>query len=178
MNRIHFQAGLALALAACTLALPSAAGAEETKVLFKCVDVKGTVSIQAKKCPAGSTEVWQRPAQTEPKPTEAQEEAARQRELQNQQQVRDLTVEVQKKLAGDPPVPANPPAGSQLAPTRELPPPDPQVVQAAATSQCQAAQTFVASVREKSWIGMTDEQMARIMNWVLDQCRVNPNPAQ
>src|SRR5687768_9285729 len=105
MKRNTLQAGLALALAGGMLALASAANAQETqsKVLYKCVDGKGVTTIQAKKCPAGSTEAWRRDAQTEPRQTAAEAEAARQREARNQQQVRDLTVEVQRNLAAEQP---------------------------------------------------------------------------
>src|SRR5687768_8183327 len=99
MNRKTMQASMALAIAGCALALPLGASAEETKTLYKCVDAKGVVSIQAKRCPAGSTESWRRAAQTEPKQTAAEAAAAREREARNQQQVVVLTDEVNRKLA-------------------------------------------------------------------------------
>ena len=48
MNSNYKQLGLAVLCAACALALPMRAGAEETKTLYKCVSAKGVVSIQAK----------------------------------------------------------------------------------------------------------------------------------
>ena len=186
MKRNTLQAGLALALAGGMLALASAANAqdtEETKVLYKCVDAKGVVSIQAKKCPAGSTEAWRRDAQTEPKQTAAEAEAARQREARNQQEVRDLSVEVQRKLAGDPPPErssppegshqagaTNPPEGSHRAPIQPPEAPDPTSLN---ISGCQQAQSFSSAVREKSWLGLNEDQTRRLYAWVADQCRVN-----
>ena len=34
----------------------------------------------------------------------------------------------------------------------------------------------MAAVREKTWIGMTDDQMKRVYSWVADQCRVSTAP--
>jgi hypothetical protein len=152
------------------------AGAEETKTLYKCVDAKGMVSIQAKTCPAGSAQAWVRPAQTEPKQTAAEVQAAHDRERKNQQQVRDLSEEVNRKLAAQTtPEPAPAPAHLQMAGPQPAPPetPDPGELQSAVTSQCRQAQSFMAAAREKTWIGFTDDQMKRIYGWVMDQCRVN-----
>ena len=181
MERNTIRAALALALASCVLALPAAA--EETKVLHKCVDAKGIASIQAKPCPKGSTEVWKRDAQTEPRPTQADVAAARAREARNQQEVVEQSAQLQRQLqpqvAPAPPASpqpgshlagaTNPPEGSQLAP---LPVEEPKLPQAVSLDNCQAAQAFASAVREKTWIGLTDDQMKRIYGWVTDQCRV------
>lgn len=190
MNRMTIPASLALAIAGCALALPPDASAEETKTLYKCVDAKGVVSIQAKRCPAGSTEAWRRAAQTEPKQTEAEAVAAREREARNQQQVIVLTDEVNRKLAAENPPPAkpespvpgshlagavDPPEGSHMAPKSPSgQPPDPTSL---TISGCQQAQNFAASVREKQWLGLTDDQTRRLFGWVADQCRVSTKPA-
>jgi len=181
-NRIW--AALALCIATGAL-LPSFAAAEETKVLHKCVDAKGVTSIQANACAKGSTEVWVRPAQTEAKPTEADLAAAREREARNQAEVLRQSAELQQRVAPPTPPPgshqagtptegthlANTPSeGSQMTPANlnegSAPAPVPAI------SNCQVAQNFVAEVREKTWIGITDEQMKRIYGWVQDQCRV------
>ena len=185
-NRIH--AALALCLAAGAL-LPSVAAAEETKVLHKCVDAKGITSIQAAPCAKGSKEVWARPAQAVPEPTEADVAAARAREAQARQEVNRQAEELNRRvaptttptppqgshLAGTPTEGThlantnNPREGSQLAPVTADEAPQPN---ASAINSCQAAQAFSTSVREKSWIGLTDEQMRRIFGWVAEQCRV------
>jgi len=180
MERKEIGIGLALCLAGCTLLLPGRAAAEETKVLHKCVDGKGVTSIQANPCAKGSTEVWKRDAQTEPKQTQAEIDAARAREARNQQAVVQQSAELQQRLqpqakpATSPP--NSPPPGSQVAgngsqmiPLSSEDPPQPQAI---AINNCQAAQAFATSVREKTWIGLTDDQMKRIYGWVADQCRV------
>lgn len=206
MKRNGLQVGLALALAGglCALA-PFAAAQDESKLLYKCIDAKGVTSIQAKKCPAGSTEAWRRDAQTEPKPTPAQVAAAREREARNQQEVQVLSAEVQRKLDAQrqPPPPTTPPEGSHLAgatnppegshrapvvpgtPTAPegshrapvVPPaaPDPTSL---TISGCQSAQAFATSVREKQWLGLSDDQTRRLFAWVADQCRVNTAAGQ
>jgi hypothetical protein len=195
MERNRICAALALCLAAGAL-LPSFAAAEETKVLHKCVDAKGVTSIQANPCAKGTTEVWARAAQTEAKPTEADVAAARAREARNQAEVVRQSAELQQRLA--PPTPpqgshlagtpgegsqlartptegthlANTPSeGSQLTPA-SLDNPSPPSPLGGGISNCQLAQNFAASVREKTWIGITDDQMKRIYGWVQDQCRV------
>ena len=129
------------------------------------------------------TQEWARDAQTEPKPTEADLAAARAREARNQQEVVKQAAELETRLAPKvaPAPPAtppphshlagatNPPEGSQLAPLPLQEPPQPQAV---IVNNCQAAQAFVTSVREKTWIGLTDDQMRRIYGWVADQCCV------
>jgi hypothetical protein len=180
MKRNTLHSSLALLLAGCALSLPTWVGAEESKNLYKCVDGKGVVSIQSKSCPAGTTQAWMRPAQTEPKQTEQDVQAARERERRDQQQVRELSAELNRKVAEQ--IAAEQPRsvpGSQIIPTTPTPEaPDPGALQSAVTSQCGQAQSFMAAVREKTWIGMTDEQMKRIYAWVADQCRVNSVSSQ
>jgi hypothetical protein len=140
-------------------------------------------SIQAKPCAKGSTEVWKRDAQTEPKPSEAELAAAREREARAQREVVQQSAQLQRQLqptvAPAPPASptpgshlagaTNPVEGSQLAPVPVEEPPMPQAV---TIDNCQAAQSFATAVREKTWIGLTDDQMKRIFGWVADQCRV------
>ena len=56
MERKEVGVALALCIAGGALLLPGRAAAEETKVLYKCVDAKNVSSIQAKPCPKGTTE--------------------------------------------------------------------------------------------------------------------------
>jgi len=174
MNPIKLQTGLALLIAGCAFALPQGVRAEESKNLYKCVDAKGVVSIQAKACPTGTTTAWVRPAQTEPKQTTQDVEAARARDQHDQQQVKELSAELNRKMAeqqaaeqGRPPTPSPQPSAKL----------DPGAVQTVATSQCEQAQAFMAAVREKTWLGMTEDQLQRVYGWVADQCRVNTAPA-
>jgi hypothetical protein len=183
MDRKEVGVALALCVAGCALLLPGRAAAEESKVLFKCVDAKGVTSIQAKPCGKGMTEVWKRDAQTEPKPTQADIDAAKAREARNQQEVVRQSVELEQRLAPKvaTPTPAMPPAGSHLAGATNpkegsqlapVPVEEPLQPQAITVNNCQAAQAFASAVREKTWIGLTDDQMRRIYGWVQDQCRV------
>ncbi len=186
MQRNSNQSLLVLLLGACAWSAPGAAAAEETKVLYKCVDAKGVVSIQSKTCPAGSTEAWRRDAQTVPKPTPAEVAAQQEREARNRQAVVTETAELQRKLAAQAtPPPGSPPAGSHLAgstnpkegshlaPVSQAGAEDLPLPQSVSVNNCQAAQAFAAGVREKTWIGLTDDQMRRIFGWVADQCRVS-----
>ena len=69
----------------------------------------------------------------------------------------------------------NPVEGSQLAPLAVQEPPMPQSV---TLNNCSMAQAFAASVREKTWIGLTDDQLRRLYGWVADQCRVQTQTGQ
>ena len=185
MKRITIEAGFALCVAGCALALPFSASAEETKMLYKCVDAKGVASIQSKPCAKGTTEAWKRAAEQEPVPTQAQIATAQAREARNEQQVRELSAEVQRRMDEQNPPPRTTPApgshlagannpreGSQLAPVQPAGAEDVPLPSSVSIDSCQAAQAFAASVREKNWIGLTDEQTRRIFGWVADQCRV------
>jgi hypothetical protein len=185
MKRITIEAGLALCMAGGALALPFTAAAEESKMLYKCVDAKGITSIQSKPCPKGSTEAWARAAEETRAPTASEIAAQQAREAHNQQQVQELSAEVQRRVQEQTPPPrvepppgshlagaTNPREGSQLAPVQpasaeDVPPPS-----AMAINNCQAAQAFASAVREKTWIGLTDDQTQRIYGWVADQCHV------
>lgn len=129
-----------------------AAGAE----LFKCVDGAGVISIQSEACPAGATQVWRRDATPEPAPTPEQAAQADAKRLRDQQTVRELSEIVERKL--QPVVPA---------PTRAA-----ATTEAAAADPCEAAQDFAASVRDKPWLAMSEDQVRRIYGWVAEQCKV------
>ena len=189
MDRNQIGVALALCLAGSALVLPSSAAAEQTEVLHKCVDGKGVTSIQAKPCAKGSKEVWARAAQTEPKPTAADLAATRERQARAQEEVRVQSEVLQRQLQAPvaPAPPAsptpgshlagatNPVEGSQLAPKQVEEPPMPQAV---AIDGCGSAQAFAAAVREKTWMGLTDDQLQRVYGWVSDQCRVRTQSSQ
>jgi hypothetical protein len=172
MKRTTLNSALFL-LAAGAFALPSAAAAEETKMLYKCVNAKGGSAIQSKPCPAGSSEAWKRAAEAEPKPTAQDVAAAQARDARNQQQVRELSAEVARKMAAqDTPTVVGPtPASPSPSPVSERPP-----APAVNYDNCQAAQAFATAVQEKTWIGLTDDQTRRIYGWVADQCKVVTKP--
>lgn len=152
-----------LALAAVALlAIAPVAFAGKTAQLYKCVSAAGVISIQSDACPAGSTQAWRRDAAPEPVPTPeqvAQAEAKRQRD---QQTVRELSDQVDRKLQAStaPVAPANPAPAAAAAP--------------AASDPCQLAQAFAGSVREKEWLALTDEQVRRLYGWVAEQCKAAP----
>ena len=189
MERNEIGMALVLCFAGGAFVLPTTAAAEQTEVLHKCVDAKGVTSIQAKPCAKGTTEVWARPAQTEPKPSAADLAAAREREARAQKEVIVQSEELQRRLQPqvapappERPVPGshlagatNPPEGSQMAPMHVE---EPQMPQAVTVDNCQAAQAFAGSVREKTWIGLTDDQLKRIFGWVSDQCRVRTQSSE
>jgi len=189
MERNRIEIGLALCIAGSALMLPSFAAAQQTEVLHKCVDAKGITSIQAKPCAKGSTEVWTRAAQTEPKPTAAEVAAARERQARAQEEVRVQSEALQRQLQPQvaPALPAsptpgshlagatNPVEGSQLAPKQVE---EPAMPQAAAIDNCGSAQAFAAEVREKTWLGLTDDQLKRVYGWVSDQCRVRTQSSE
>ena len=177
MKRTTLHSSLSLLLAGAAFALPMSAGAEETKMLYKCVNAKGVAAIQSKPCPAGSTEAWKRASETEPKPTAQQVAAAQQRDARNQQQVRELSEEVNRKLAAQQPPPTViVPAATTAAVVAPTPTDERPLAPVVSYDSCQHAQAFATSVQEKTWIGLTDDQTRRIYGWVADQCRVTTKP--
>ncbi len=141
-------------------AAPHALGQEN--VLYKCVDATGKVSIQSDPCPSGSTLAWRRVAPSEPAPTASQQAQAEARILRDQQTVRELSEVVDKKLR-EATAPAPTDAAAAAVPAGAAP---------IAIDPCQEAQAFAISVREKSWLGLTDDQTRRLYTWVAEQCKV------
>lgn len=171
-----------LALAAVCLAAPAADGrvAEARHQLYKCVDAAAVTSIQSSPCPAGSTTVWKRDAPPEVSTPEgnAQAEARRQRD---QQTVRELSQQVERiqkaAEASAAPPDASPAPAASAAPT--APTGDAAVAAAAAAptpnpdlQACRDAQAFADAVREKEWLGLSDDQVRRLFGWVAIQCKV------
>lgn len=161
-RNLRISARLALVL---VLALASGAASAvqaQDNLLYKCVDANGKVSIQSNACPAGSTTAWRRAAPSEPQRTASQQAQAEAKMLRDQQTVRELSEVVDKKLK-ESTVPVKPtPAVVEVSSA-----PSPIAI-----DPCQVAQAFANSVREKSWIGLTDDQNRRIYGWVAEQCKV------
>lgn len=151
--------------------LPAVAMAANTEqhVLYKCVDKTGVVSIQSSACPAGATTSWRRDATPDAKPTPAQAAQAEAKRLRDQQSVRELSAQVEHRLQEER-------KAKSVAPgNEELPPPPPVAVAATPDPDlqaCQDAQGFANQVREKEWLGLSEEQVRRLYAWVAQQCKV------
>jgi hypothetical protein len=152
--------GIALLMCA-GLALP-ALGADKN-LLFKCADAKGAISIQSSACAKGSTEVWRRDATAEPPPTPQQQAQAEAKRLRDQQTVRELSEQVERRLA---PKPEPAPESAAEKKAESTPPPDP----------CTQAQDFAAQLRDKQWLDLSDDQVRRVYAWVGEQCKPVPAP--
>lgn len=135
------------------------AAAEKSSVLYKCVTPAGVISIQSEACPKGSTEAWRRDATPDPAMTPeqlAQADAKRQRD---QQTVRELSEIVERKLQPQP------------APGARRKPADEEAEPAAIADPCDQAQVFAASLRDKPWLALTEDQTRRLYGWVAEQCK-------
>ena len=146
-----------LLLAAC-----EPAAAADKAELFKCADAAGGISIQSSPCAKGSTQVWRRDAAAEPAPTPEQAAQAQARLERDQQAVRELSQEVERKLKPEPP---KKPAPAAAAPEERAP------AAADAPDRCAQAQEFAAQVREKTWLGLGEDQVRRLYAWVASQCQ-------
>jgi hypothetical protein len=156
-----FIPGIALLL--CTsLALPALAA--DKNLLFKCQDAKGAISIQSSTCAKGSTEVWRRDATAEPPPTPQQQAQAEAKRLHDQQTVRELSEQVERRLAPKPePAPG---AAAEKKADAETP---------AAPDRCAQAQDFAAQLRDKQWLALSEDQVRRLYAWVSEQCKPVPD---
>lgn len=145
--------------------IASGAGGEP-HVLYKCVDKAGVTSIQSSACPAGSTTSWRRDATPEAPPTPQQVAQADAKRLRDQQAVRDLSAQVERRLREEK-------EPKPVAPKDEdLPPPPPEATPNPDLQACQDAQAFANQVREKDWLGLSEEQVRRLYGWVALQCKV------
>ena len=147
-------------LAAISCLLPVVAGAADRSALFKCIDAAGVTSIQSDACAKGSTQVWRRDATPEPLPTADQAAQAEAKRLRDQQTVRELSEIVERRSRPRPPEPV----------MEEKP----KLQEAKTLTACDSAQEFSASVRDKQWLALSDEQMQRIYRWVAEQCKATP----
>ena len=158
---LRLGCGAAVLIAASSALSASAAATTATAShsLYKCVDAKGVVSIQSNPCPAGSTQTWRRDAQHVPPLTPEQQDIADVRRAKDQQRVRELSAIVDRKLRA---ATAPPPMQSaRTAETSETP-----------MDPCQSAQAFAGELRDKTWLGLTEEQIRRVYGWVSDQCKL------
>lgn len=127
--------------------------------LFKCVDAAGATSIQSSPCAKGSTQVWRRDATPEAAPTPEQVAQAQEKRERDQRTVRELSAEVERKLKPTPPKPEEPkPAETPAA-------------EATAPDRCEQAQAFAGQLRDKGWLGLSDEQTRRLYAWVATECQ-------
>jgi hypothetical protein len=128
--------------------------------LYKCVDAAGVTSIQSTACPPGSTQAWRRDTTPEPPPTPEQAAQAEAKLLRDQQTVREQLEIVDRKLK-----PTAVESVASAPPVTEASTREPAEVDA-----CEAAQAFVGAVREKEWLGLSEEQTRRLYNWVAERC--------
>ena len=171
--RIADAAWSVLALAACVALFwaPVALAASKNQ-LYKCVDAAGVVSIQSVACPAGSTQAWKRDATPEPAMTPEQRAQLEAKTLRDQQTVREQLEIVDRKLRPLAPEPVAPTAAPAPA---DAPPAAAESAKAAAEPDaCADAQTFAGSLRDKQWLGLSEEQVRRLYSWVAEQCKVLP----
>jgi len=154
----------ALAAAGLLSWLPASALAADKSELFKCVDAAGVTSIQSEPCAKGSTVVWRRDATPEPKPTADQAALAEAKRLRDMQTVRELSEIVERRSRPQPPEPVE----------EEKP----KTAEAKPLTACESAMEFSASVRDKQWLALTDDQMQRIYRWVAEQCKVTPGASE
>ncbi len=148
---------------ACLATAPVIAGpttALASHSLYKCVDSKGVVSIQSNPCPAGATQAWRRDAERVPPLTPEQQEAAEVKRAHDQQRVRELSAIVDRKLRA-----ATAPPQMPQAPVSQASEPAP-------ADACQSAQDFAGQLRDKAWLGLTEDQIRRLYGWVSDQCKL------
>lgn len=155
---------IAAALATASCLLPASVFAADKSALFKCIDAAGVTSIQSEPCGKGSTQVWRRDATPEPPPTPDQAAQAEAKRLRDQQTVRELSEIVERR--------------SRPALPEPVPDEKPKPEQAKPLTACEAAQDFSASLRDKPWLALTDEQMQRILRWVTEQCKATPGASE
>lgn len=158
---------LALALCAALLWAPVAFAAGKNQ-LYKCVDAAGVVSIQSVACPAGSTQAWKRDATPEPAMTPEQRAQLEAKNLRDEQNVREQLEIVDRKMR---PVAPAPVAEAAAAPGDAPPTSGEPAKEVVEPDACAAAQTFAGSVRDKQWLGLSEEQVRRLYSWVAEQCK-------
>ena len=150
-------------------ALPAIATAANAQhVLYKCIDKAGVVSIQSSACPAGATTSWRRDATPEAPLTPAQAVQAEAKRLRDQQSVRDLSAQLERRLNQEQEAKLAAPADEALPPPlpAATPTPNPDL------QACQDAQEFANQVRGKDWLGLSEEHVRRLYAWVAQPCKV------
>ena len=167
MSQRHSRSACVMALLAGAALLPVASAHAAKNELFKCVNGAGVVSIQSVPCPAGSVQAWRRAATPEPPQTPQQLAQTQAKQERDQQAVRELSEQLAKKQSPAPAMPAPTPI-TMPTPAAALP----TAGETADVLTCQTAQAFAGSVREKEWLGLTDEQTRRLFGWVAEQCKL------
>lgn len=160
-------------LSLAVLLLLPAAAAQADDALYKCVDPAGVTSIQSEPCAKGSTQAWKRDTTPEAPPTPAEQAQAEARRLRDQQRVRELSQQLERRMREDAEAEAAAAAAAKAAPP--LPPPpaasgadsaeDPTV------AACQQAQEFANEARAKAWLELSEDQVRRLYNWVAQECK-------
>lgn len=164
----------AFALALCAALLWAPVAFAGKNLLYKCVDAAGVVSIQSVACPAGWTEAWKRDATPEPALTPEQQAQVEARKLRDEQNVREQLEIVDRKMR---PVAPEPVAETAAPAPGDAPPAAGEPARDAGESDaCAAAQAFAGSVRDKSWLGLSEEQVRRLYSWVAEQCKAPSSP--
>lgn len=151
--------------------MPTAFAANKN-LLYKCVDAAGVVSIQSEACPKGSTQAWKRDATPEPALTPEQAAQIEAKTRRDQQTVREQLEIVDRKL--QPPAPAAAPEPAAKAADEPASAPGEPAKELGGVDPCEAAQQFAGSVREKSWLALTEEQTRNLYSWVAEQCKSSP----
>jgi hypothetical protein len=159
-SRRSWPTGFSRLAAIAMLALAPEAFAGKGAMLYKCVSAAGVTSIQSNACPTGSTEAWHRDTTPEPAPTPEQAAQQEAKRLRDQQTVRDLSEQIDRKL--QPAAPA--PAASASASVSPVP-------ASAESDPCRDAQAFADSARAKPWLALSDDQQQRLYTWVGEQCK-------
>lgn len=146
--------------------MAASAQAADKNLLFKCQAADGAISIQSGPCAKGSTEVWRRDASAEPAPTPEQQAQAEAKRMHDQQTVRELSEQVERRLAPKPEA-KSAPAPEKGAEGEAADPPD----------RCTQAQDFAGQLRNKQWLDLSEDQSRRVYAWVSEQCKpvVAPN---
>jgi hypothetical protein len=156
------------------LILPGSAALAQD-ALYKCVDPAGVTSIQSDPCAKGSTQAWKRDTTPEAPPTPAEQAQAEARRLRDQQRVRELSQQLERRMREEaaaeaaakasPPLPPLPSAANDEDDGKDDTGAD------AAVAACQDAQQFANAARAKEWLGLTDDQVRRLYNWVAQECK-------
>jgi hypothetical protein len=155
-------------LLAVFLVLPgvASAAAGEQHALYKCVDKAGVTSIQSSACPAGSTTSWRRDATPDAPPTPEQSAQAEAKRLRDQQAVRELSEQVDRRLREEKESKTIAPKDEDLPSLPATATPNPDL------KACQDAQAFANQVRDKDWLGLSEEQVRRLYGWVAQECKL------
>jgi Spy/CpxP family protein refolding chaperone len=166
----------ALVLASCAALLFAPVAFAGKNLLYKCVDATGVISIQSVACPAGWTEAWKRDATPEPALTPEQRAQMEARKLRDEQNVREQLEIVDRKMR--PVAPATEPVADPAAPAEGDAPAvaGEPAKEAGEPDACAAAQAFAGSVRDKTWLGLSEEQVRRLYSWVAEQCKAPSSP--